>query len=310
MHLGEELRRLALVASVAIDVFQGLFDADPTGNAFATGFVAKEASYVQTDVEQVAPLCHEDEGAGSEHRASVGESVEINGRVEVLGTEEAARSPSRRERLQLLAAQHASTEFEHLADRRAKGYEAHARVGDVAADAQEFVARETLSSKGMPPRRPPVKDCRGMGVGLHVVDERRAAEEPDLPGKGWLVAGFAAPVFEAFEERGFLPEDVAAGRNEDLDVEAEVGPQYRRTEGPVFTGLLESGFEGIALRPVFVPDEDPTSPGVEFMGGERHPFDDEVRKIVQDFAVLEGAGLAFVGIANHVTTVGRCLGDE
>ena len=125
---------------------------------------------------------------GARVGASVGESVEIDGRVEVLGTEEAARCPSRRERLQLLAAQHASTEFEHLADRRAKGYEAHARVGDVAADAQEFVTRETLPSKGMPPRRPPVKDCRGMGVGLHVVDERRAAEEPDLPGKGWLGA--------------------------------------------------------------------------------------------------------------------------
>src|SRR5206468_2228271 len=53
---------------------------------------------------------------------------------------------------------------------------------------------------------------------LDIVDERRAAEEPDLRGVGGLVARQSTLAFDAFEHRRFLAADISAGSAPQMDL--------------------------------------------------------------------------------------------
>src|SRR6266571_2913322 len=46
------------------------------------------------------------------------------------------------------------------------------------------------------------------------------------------------------------------------------------------------------------------------VGGNRHAFDDDMRVVAQDVAVLEGARLAFVGVAHEVFRAGELARHE
>ena len=51
---------------------------------------------------------------------------------------------------------------------------------------------------------------------------------------------------------------------------------------------------------IFVADIEDASLGAGDETGEDHAFDDEMREVGEDEAVLDGAGLAFVGVADDV----------
>src|SRR5205823_6237371 len=72
---------------------------------------------------------------------------------------------------------------------------------------QPFAAVPSLRS---PPICATLQDVAHPVQRLHVVDERRATEQPDLEWIGRLVSRQAPLAFQAFEQRGFLAANIGA----------------------------------------------------------------------------------------------------
>ena len=67
---------------------------------------------------------------------------------------------------------------------------------------------------------------------------------------------------------------------------------------PGVAALREHGLECVAQEAVFAAQVDEAAAGPDQARGHRHGLEDGVRVAGQQHAVLEGAGLAFVGVAD------------
>ena len=118
--------------------------------------------------------------------------------------------------------------------------------------------------------------------------------------EGRLHAGVAALALDGFDERGFLAADVAAEAGAHFDVEGEVGAEELLSQVAFGPGLLDGLVEPELGEVVFAPDVDEALIGAHGKAGDGHAFQDLVGVALHDIAVLDGAGLAFVGVADDV----------
>jgi hypothetical protein len=81
----------------------------------------------------------------------------------------------------------------------------------VPGDGDELQPGAARLALRLPPLAAVDQDARDVGERLDVVDERRLPEEAVRTGEGRLVPRLAAPVFQRFEQCGFLAEDLPAG---------------------------------------------------------------------------------------------------
>ncbi len=136
-----------------------------------------------------------------------------------------------------------------------------------------------------------LEDGGHQGERLHVVDQRRLRPQARLPRIGRLVARLAPPIFQRLEQRRLLAEDVAAGRDEDVDV--EVLAQHAAP-----ARVVERELHGAPFRLVLVAHVNPAAFRPGHQAGETHPFDYQMRQLFVDHPVLEGTRLALVGVAD------------
>ena len=138
------------------------------------------------------------------------------------------------------------------------------------------------------------------GQGLHVIDDGGLVPEAGHAGEGRLHAGVAALAFDGFDERGFLAADVAAEPGAHLDVEGKVGAEELLAQIAFGPGLLDGLVQPVLGEVVFAPDIDKALAGPHGKAGDGHAFQDLVGVALHDVAVLDGARLAFVGVADDV----------
>src|SRR3990172_2281605 len=179
----------------------------------------------------------------------------------------------------------------------------HAGALDVARHRHDLEPLVSPRALGLPPLGPVLEDRRDHGEGFDVVDERGLRPEAARAGVRRLVPRLAALVLEGFEERRLLPKDVAAWREEDLDVEAlaQEAPPER---------LADRALERPADVLVLVAEVDPAALGADHARGQAHALHDQVRQLLQEDAVLERSGLALVGVADDVLWRRRLLPDQ
>src|SRR5262245_61011319 len=103
-----------------------------------------------------------------------------------------------------------------------------------------------------------------------------------------FVARFTAFIFQAFEQRGFFAKDVPAGRNKDLNDNSGSPSQPLNS--------MKLRFEGLALRFVLVANKQDCLRCSYDHRAENHSLEHEMAERREDFAVLEGAGFALVGV--------------
>ncbi len=120
---------------------------------------------------------------------------------------------------------------------------------------------------------------------------------------GWFVARLATPILQSLQQSRLFAQYVAAGRHEDLDVEAvaQDAPGARIVQGELHRasfGLVLVAHVHVALR------------GAGHECGETHTLDDEVGQLLMDHAILEGARLALVGVADHVLRSNGFLAND
>ena len=155
------------------------------------------------------------------------------------------------------------------------------------------------------------EDVLHMADRLHIVDDRGLHVEAEDGGEvRRLDAGVGAFALEGFEEAGLLAANVGAGPLVDINVQVEA-----RTENvfskKTFGFRLLDGFPN-DLRGLwkFAADVDVGEVDIRREGGDGEAFDQLVRILVQDVAVLESAGLGFVAIDDDVVGLAVVVFDE
>ena len=151
--------------------------------------------------------------------------------------------------------------------------------------AQPFAPVAALAGE---PLRPFLDDVAHPVEGLDIVAQRRPAKEPDLRREGRPLPRQPALALDAFEHRRLFAADIGAG------AAAQVNAGVRRQSCCVDRGDL--AFEDrLALR-VFVAQVDVNLGRLDHPGGDQHAFEHAVRVGFEKVTVLEGAGLALVGV--------------
>ena len=127
---------------------------------------------------------------------------------------------------------------------------------------------------------------------LDVVDQRRAAEVPDLRRERRAQARHRAPALHRLEHRRLLAGDVRARADDDLEGSA--------IEETCFAELLERSREPFARRGVLLADVDEPGGRVGEAHRDHHALEEEVRPQLHDVAVLDRPRLALVGVDDDV----------
>ena len=161
-------------------------------------------------------------------------------------------------------------------------------------------------------------------VPLHAVHQnlRHVGERLDVVQRGWLVenalrhrerrlvARLGAFAFDGFDQRALFAADVSAGADEEFQIEGEAGAEHARAQN----ALLRSSARSPACRicscaSILVPDVEDALLRAGHQARDDHALDHQVRQIAQDEAVFDGAGLAFIGVADHVFFAARRLAN-
>ena len=269
--------------------------------ALAAALVRVEVRQPLQAAHRAAGLVHDDDGAGPQHGAGLGNGVIVHCQVHhhVAGNDRGRRTAGD-DHLQLAAITHPARQFQQLGKGRAQRNLIVAGTLDVATDRKDLGAA-VVGLAGFQEGLAAIADDPGhRREGLGVVDGGGLAVQAEA-GREWrLEARLALLAFQRLQQRGFFAADVGAETVVGIQVEREVGPEDAI---PQITGsaclrqrLLEAlvDAEDLAVNVVVARAD------AHRVGSDRHALDDDVRVVAQDVAVLEGARLALVRVADEV----------
>ncbi len=106
--------------------------------------------------------------------------------------------------------------------------------------------------------------------------------------------------FDRCDQRRFLTAYECAGSEPQFQVEAEIGPEDVHAEQSVFLGLFYCYLKPLYGNWILSPDIYISLVGPDGISCDRHGLDYAVGVALQYTSVHERAGVAFVGIAEHV----------
>ena len=284
---------------------------DAARHALPARLVAEERRDPQHDLGEVHRVVEEHHDARAERRAGGLRVLERELEPEVLGPDEDAGGPAEQHRLQLATAPHPTGERDQLAERHAVLDLVHAGRLDAPGQAEQSRARRVRRAELRVLEAAHREHLEHVHERLDVVDTGRLAEQALLDGERRLVARLAALALDRVEQRGLLAADVRAGAAPQLDVEGEALAHHvvaEEASGRAPASIAFSSIE-VAMR-VLAPDvEEPLlRPGRE--AGDRQRLDHRERVVLHQDAVLEGAGLGLVRVADEVVRAHRLLRDR
>ena len=177
-------------------------------------------------------------------------------------------------------------------------------------DREELQPLAAVDALVLPPLRATRHDDRHVGEGLHGVHQRGLAPQAEDPGEGRLVPRLATVPFHALDERGLLAEYVAPGRSEDVEHQPTAGAQDVLADQALLAQVLDLGVQHGLFRAVLVPDEHPTLLGAGDDHAHQQALEHQVRLLGQELAVLKGARLGLVGVADGVLHAALGIADQ
>ena len=133
---------------------------------------------------------------------------------------------------------------------------------------------------------------------------------PSTAGKRRLDARPGALALQAFDQAGLLAADVGPGPAVQVDVEVEVLAEDVLAEQVGRVGLVDRLLHDCGSAAVFVAEVDVGRAGPRRVAGEDDPFEDLVRVLLHQDAVVERARLALVGVDAQVDRARMVLGQE
>ena len=109
---------------------------------------------------------------------------------------------------------------------------------------------------------------------------------------------------ERFDQAGFLAANVSRSPAMDVDFEVETGAKDVFAQKALFFGVRDRFFQDDGRFGEFLADINVGGVSADRVGRDDHALDQLVWILVNDVAVLEGAGLRLVTVADQVNWLG------
>ena len=213
--------------------------------------------------------------------------------------------------LSLRPLQHAAADLEELAERDAHRQLVVAGLLDVARHGEDHGAARIRHAHLGEPLGALAQDRGHRGERERVVDRRRLAVQAEVRRERRLEARLAGLALERLEERRLLAADVRAGAGDGMQVEVDAGALDVLAEEPGRIGFRERRLEPrIGLREELAADVVVADGRAHGVAADRHALDHRVRVEAQDVAVVAGARLALVRVADDVLLAGGAARHE
>merc|ERR1719447_502769 len=165
-----------------------------------------------------------------------------------------------------------------------------AGVVHVAGDVEQLGAGVPGAAHAGEPVSSPPADGRSHGDSLDVGDSGGTAEDTDISGEWGLQAGLALLTLKALDQGGLLSADVGASTTVHKEVEV-----IARATG---VGSQEASVVGLPVE--LSSDVDVAGPGSHGGAGDQAAFNQSVRVVPHDLAILASSWLALVSIDHQV----------
>ena len=271
----------------------------------------------------------DDGAAGAEARAARGDAVGVEGdvleRPVELGAvgelaleafadlEDLGGGAAGDDRLDLTAVERAAAEVvEQLAEGGLAGFDlVETRTLHQAADAPDVRAAVAGDADLGELRAAEGEHVLHLRHRLRVVDDGRAVvEAEDGREIRGLDARVAALAFEGLDQAGLFAADVAAAAAVDDDFAGVARAEDVLAEEALGLRLGDGALEDLGAVDELAADVDEGLLGLDGPRGDRDAFQHLVRVLVDDLAVLVGAGLGFVGVDDEVGGLARLTVEE
>ena len=259
-------------------------------------------------------VVHDDHAARAHDRADLRQRLVVDRHVEVLGRDAAAGGAAGLDRLE----RRGRRRCRRRCRRRSRaavmpiGTSIRPVLRDPPGQGEDLGALALLGADAGEPVAAVADDRRDVGEGLDVVDQRRAGPTgPTRPG----TAGAAGACRACPRSRRSAPSPrrtrtrPAPSRMSTWKLERRVddaGARAARARSAwriaVSSRATASGYSARTV--------DVALAGADGVGGDRHALEHPVRVALQDAAVHERAGVALVGVADHVLLRAGGLGDR
>ena len=135
---------------------------------------------------------------------------------------------------------------------------------------------------------------------LDVVDRAGTAERAVLRGKRRLQARLTATAFERVEQRRLFAADVRAGAGVHVDFDFVVFAERVLAQVALGLRLFDGAPQPLLAQVQLVAHVDVTGVRADRVAADDAALDQRVRIHLHDGAILERAGLAFVGVDHEV----------
>ena len=190
-----------------------------------------------------------------------------------------------------------------MVDQLAQGY-AHllldiARRVHMAREAEELGAGVVGAAERGEPGGAAAQNVGDDGDGLDIVDRGRCAIEPDIGGEWRFEPRHAFLAFEALEQRRLLAADIGARPVMQIELEVPAVDIVLADQLGVI-GLVDRRLQDLALADEFTANIDVGDMRPHGEGGQERAFDQELRIMAHDVAVLAGAGLRLIGVDHEI----------
>ncbi len=272
------------------------------GRALAARFVVVEAQQHLEQAHHARALGDDDHTARPERGSGRGERrVVVGDRLDLRGGEHLGRDAAGDDALELRAVQHAAAVLEQeLLERIAVLDLVDAGPRDVAGDRAELRAGALRRADLLEGGRAERHDHADVGERLDVVDDGGHLVEALHRQPRRAVARVAALALERRQEPRRLAAHVGSRAAVDDEVAGEVGAEDALAQIARLVGFLDRAGQAAIREVELAADVDEGVADLQRVRGDQHAFDQQVRRVLEDPAVLERSGLAFVGIRAQV----------
>ena len=174
-----------------------------------------------------------------------------------------------------------------------------ARLVHMAGHAEELGARIVRTAKARKPLGPAAQDRWRDSNRFDIVHRGRAAIETGI-GREWrLQARLAFLAFEAFQKGRFLAADIGPCAMVDIEIEIPAILVVLADQAGLI-GFLDGRLQRLAFGDILTAQIDVAGMRAHRIGGHHAAFDQKVRIVTHDLAVLAGARLGLVCIDDKI----------